>query len=202
MRQARSWCLVDELQCAEKQADPGSQQALGFYGNAGNVGNLGLSALGGNSQAFSQFQNPYQQNVLDSLSPFFEQARSGALNDVRNAFSSPGGGAYGGSRQGVASGVALGQIATQEANTKANLTYQGFNDAMGRAGQAANLGFGGAAGLSGLGPYAQTMGNPNLRYANILKGGLSGLPYGQQQGVNQNSLSTILGILGLFGGGA
>ena len=180
--------------------DPNSQQALNFYSQAGTTGATGLAALGGDTAAFAKFQNPYQQDVLNALDPFFAKSRAGAINDINDYFTKAG--AFGGSRQGVATGTALADIANTENQTRAGFTYQGFQDAMQRAVQAAGLGFGGAGGLSSLGPLAQLMQNPELRKALLLKLGLGGLPYGQSttQPVNQNSLANIAGIIALISG--
>lgn len=141
---------------------PEIAQAQQDYGNYAQAGNLGLGALTGQPGAQQQFMNPY----LSQMNPLFDQLRQQSLQAVGS--DATGAGAYGGSRQGVAQGVALGQVA----NSQAGFNYQGFQDAMQRAAQAANLGFGanergaflpqrygqGQIGLlnTGLGPYGQT----------------------------------------------
>lgn len=136
------------------------------YGQFANAGQLGLGALTGQAGAQSQFMNPY----LSAMNPVFQQLREQSLSAVDDRATQAG--AYGGSRQGVARGVALGDVA----NTQAGFNYQGFQDAMNRAAQAANLGFGaigagaflpqqyqsGQLGLlqQAIGPYGQTQTQP------------------------------------------
>jgi hypothetical protein len=142
---------------------PEIAQAQQDYGNYAQAGNLGIGALSGQPGAQQQFMNPYQAQ----MNPLFDQLRQQSLQAVNDQATQAG--AYGGSRQGVASGVALGQIA----NSQAGFNYQGFQDAMQRAAQAANLGFGANARSAFL-PQAYGQGQLGL-----LQGGLG--PYGQTQ---------------------
>ena len=149
--------------------DPYTKQALDTYGQYSNLGLGAGKALGGDQAEIAKLMNPYESSVISALDPIYAKARQSALGDVNARFSSAGGGAFGGSRQGVASGVALGDIANQQASQTAGLRYQGYNDAMTRAYQTANLGLGATDRLPGLGQYAQGMDDPNLRRLMLLQ---------------------------------
>ena len=145
---------------------PEIAQAQQDYGRYQQAGNLGIGALSGDASAQQQFMNPYQQQ-FNAQGGLFDQLRQQSLGAVNDQATQAG--AYGGSRQGVASGVALGQIA----NSQAGFNYQGFQDAMQRAAQAANLGFGASQRAAFL-PQQYNQGQLGL-----LQGGLG--PYGTTQ---------------------
>lgn len=111
--------------------------AAGFHG-AIDAGNLGFGALTGG-------ENPFLNTYMDALNPVFDDIRARSLASVGDQATRAG--AYGGSRHGVAEGVALGEVG--KAQGLANI--DAFNQAQQRALQVANLGFGGAQGLSNLG---------------------------------------------------
>lgn len=122
-----------------------STDAVGNWQNAAGYGNLGLAALGGDTASMQRMMNPY----LATLNPVWDQARQGAVNTVNQQFTQPGGGAFGGSRQAVATGAALAGIGNQQAQ----MNYGAFNDAMGRAGDLAQMGLGANQNLFGAGDY-------------------------------------------------
>lgn len=114
-------------------------------------GNLGFSALTGNAGAAGQFMNPYQSQ----LNPFFAQQRQQAIEQANQQATLAG--AFGGDRSQIGAAVA----GSQADQTQAGFNYQAFQDAMQRAAQAANLGFGAIGGQANLmqgaiGPYGQT----------------------------------------------
>lgn len=113
------------------------------FGTIANLGLTGMRALAGNSAAEASMMNPY----LSALNPVWDQLRKRTLSSINDQATQAG--AFGGSRQGVAQGEALADIA----NNQATQTYGAFNDAMGRAGQIANLGFGANQELGNLGQY-------------------------------------------------
>ena len=117
--------------------------AANNFGTIANLGLTGMRALGGDASAEASMMNPY----LTSLNPVWDQLRKASLSSINDQATQAG--AFGGSRQGVAQGVALSGIA----NDQANQTYGAFNDAMGRASQAANLGFGANQELGNVGQY-------------------------------------------------
>jgi hypothetical protein len=133
--------------------DPRFEQAGQYFGNMQNLGMGGMQALAGDPRATQNLMNPYEQQVMSAMDPMFAKARAGAMNTIGDQATRAR--AFGGSRQGVAQGVALGNIANQQAQTMANLRYQGFGDAMGRAGQLANLGMGAAQAGGQMGQYAR-----------------------------------------------
>ncbi len=132
---------------ADQRANQSAQFGQQFQPYA-HAGRLGARALGGDSSAAQQFMNPYQQQVLNSVGGDFDRLRSQASMQSNQAATQAG--AFGGSRHGVMEGARLGELDSSQASTMAQLRQGGFNDAMGRAGQAANLGFGaGQMDLSG-----------------------------------------------------
>jgi hypothetical protein len=173
--------------------DPHTQQALGMFGGYADAGARGASALSGGDT--SSFMNPYQSQVIDQV-----RGQFGLLNDraqlaVNDRFTRSG--AFGGSRQGVASGQATADVANNLGNQIAGLQYQGFNDAMGRAFQSANLGMGAGQQMAALGPYAQIMNDPNLREAYLRQQMSQGMPVGSTTtGANPNYQSPVQGLLG------
>ena len=104
------------------------------------AGQTGAAALGGNAQAAAGLMNPYQQQVLDAVGADYDKQRAQAHTDANQAATAAG--AFGGSRHGVMEGARLGELDQGEMSTMAGLRAQGFNDAMSRAGEAANLGLG------------------------------------------------------------
>ena len=173
---------------------------LGAYGGFSPLMSQGLSALGGDQQAFSRFMNPYLENVLKQSNRQFDQLGQKALNLVNDQATQAG--AFGGSRAAVAQGVAAGQVANQQALANSQLLYGGFNDAQQRAQQAAQLGIGGnQAALGALGYptsiYAQTLpGGGSTTTQTQSGGGVGGFLSGARGGAITGS-----GLGGIFGGG-
>jgi hypothetical protein len=131
--------------------DPMVARAGQFYGNAAQAGNLGLSAMNGDPSAIASYMNPYQHNVIDAAQSQFGDTLKMTDNAVADRATQAG--AFGGSRYGVAMGVANRGAMKDQNQLLAGLDQQGYTDAMGRAGQAANLGFQGAQGMAGVGDY-------------------------------------------------
>ena len=77
------------------------------------------------------FNNPYQQQVVDTVQEDIERQRQMAMNTLGAQAQSAG--AYGGSRQGVAEGVTNAEFGRMAANTLAPLRMQGYNTAMSNA---------------------------------------------------------------------
>lgn len=143
------------------QIDPAVQQQL-----QGLVGNLGLAsgafqrfAGGIGAEDIAQFQDPFQEQVTGATISDFQRLRENALRSVGSEATRAG--AFGGSRQGIAEAVSLGELGRAEAATLGDIRSRGFQtavqsalasrgQAMGAAGQLANLGFGGIQGLEGL----------------------------------------------------
>lgn len=139
------------------QVDPRIASAYG-----GLIPNLGFASetLRGATGPLdiSQYMDPYQQQVIGATQEDFARQRELAMRGVGDEFT--GAGAFGGARHGVAEGVALGELGRAETQTLAGLRSAGFQNAtqaalqqrglgLTAAGQMANLGFGGAAGLYG-----------------------------------------------------
>lgn len=185
--------------------DPNTEQALGLFGGYADAGRRGLEAFTGGDA--SSFMNPYQSGVIDQIRGQFGLLNDMAQNSVKSQFTQAG--AFGGSRQGVAAGQAAADVANNLGNQIAGYQYQGFNDAMGRALQSANLGFGAGQQMAALGPYAQIMNDPNLREAYLRNQFMSQMPYGttstgpnpNYRPVGQIVAGSIPFVGGLLGGG-
>src|SRR5438034_1080448 len=177
------------LQPIVQQLPPGIQSAIDQYGQYARGGNLGFSALTGDAGAQQQFLSPYRAQ----MDPFFAQQRQQAIEQANQQATLAG--AFGGDRSQIGAAVA----GSQADQTQAGFNYQAFEDAMRRAGFAANLGFG-AVGAGAFLPQQWQSGQLNL-----LNQALG--PYGQTQTqqLHRDPWSQILGLgatgAGLFLGG-
>jgi len=140
----------------------GITDAQNQYQQYAQGGNLGFSALTGNADAASQFMNPY----MSQMNPFWAQQRQQAVEGANQQATLAG--AFGGDRSQIGA-AAAGNFVDQN---QAAAQMQAFEQAMQRAGFAANLGYGASAqsaflpqqyyggqlGLlnQGMGPYGQT----------------------------------------------
>jgi len=140
----------------------GIQDAQNQYNQYAQGGNLGFSALTGNAGAAAQFMNPY----LSQMNPFFAQQRQQAVEGANQQATLAG--AFGGDRSQIGAAAAGNYVDQNQAAAQ----MQAFEQAMQRAGFAANLGYGASAqaaflpqqyyggqlGLlnQGMGPYGQT----------------------------------------------
>lgn len=149
-------------------------QAQGTFGGAQTAGQAGMDALGGNAQAAQQFMNPYQNQVMDQMTKQFGVQNQMTSNQIGDQATQAG--AFGGSRHGVAQGVALGENQRNQAMQTAGMLNQGFEGAMGRAGQVAGMGMQGAQMGANLG---MTAGSPDLWRMNVLRQGVQNQPYRQ-----------------------
>jgi hypothetical protein len=163
---------------------PGIQQAIDQYGQYAKGGNLGFSALTGDAGAQQQFLNPY----LSQMNPFFQQQRQQAVNAANEQATLAG--AFGGDRSQIGAAQA-GNLADQ---TQAGFNYQAFNDAMQRALQASNLGYG-AIGAGAFLPQAYQSGQLGL-----LQQGLGPTGSTQTQSTSSDLFSQLLGLGTTLGG--
>lgn len=185
--------------------DPLSQQAAQQFQGYAQLGQQGAQALNGNQAALQQYMDPYEQNVINQVQG--DYGRQAALTSQATNGQATAAGAFGGSRHGIAEGVALGDLSRGMGQQIAQLRSQGYNDAMQRAAQAANLGMGASGQLQQLGDYFRSVAqqnDPYTRRLQLLQQGLQGAPYGttgQQTTVQPgNFLSDVLG-LGATGAG-
>ena len=162
----------------------GIQNAIGQYGQYANVGQQGLAALSGNAGAQAQFLNPY----LSQMNPFFAQQRQQAVEGANQQATLAG--AFGGDRSQIGAAVA----GNQADQTQAGFNYQGFLEAMQRAQNAAQMGFG-AIGAGAFLPQLYQQGQLNLLGSAIG-------PYGQTQTqqMYNDPLSQLLGLGATVGG--
>lgn len=171
-----------------------------------------LAALGGDPNAVAGLMNPYQQQVIGALGQQYDRQRQQAALDVNDAATRAG--AFGGDRQALLTGERQGALDRAQMQDTANLLYQGYGNAINQAAQGANLGLGASQFYNGL---TQEQRDWALRNAQVLKEGLTGLPYGTQTvtptqgggllgtlgglGLTFAGLGGIKGIKGLFSGG-
>lgn len=92
-----------------------------------SAGQLGFSPEQMDTGRISDFFNPFQSEVVDSMRPEFERQRDRALN--RAADEAISSGAFGGSRSGFLQAQALNDVNRSEAQTVADLRRQGFEGA-------------------------------------------------------------------------
>ncbi len=138
------------------------------------AGATGAAALGGDQAATNRLMNPYQSSVIDRLGGQYDRLRAGASRSADDAATKSG--AFGGSRHAIVEGQRLGEIDRAQGDMTAQLLQGGFNDAMGRAGSAANLGLG-AGGLSS----SNMLGVGGLRLGAEQAGANYGLGAGDQR---------------------
>jgi hypothetical protein len=142
--------------------------------------------------------NPYQQQVLDANNAAWQKVNTQGANSLNAAATQAN--AFGGSRHGVAQGVMQSNNNMAQMQQTAGLLSQGFEGAMGRAGQLAGLGMGAAGAGAQLGMTErdiQMQTRPDLWRLAMLQQGMNGLPFtsGQPQGQSRNRW------LGAIGGG-
>jgi hypothetical protein len=167
----------------------GANAAGGFFGGALDQAQGGLAALGGDAAAAQRLMNPFQEQVVDAINRDWGQTNQMTQRSVDDA--AQGASAFGGSRHGVATGTALAQNNMAQQNQLAALRAGGFEDAMGRAGQLANFGFGAASGAMDVDRQRLDM-SP----LGIMKYGLAGTPFG----TTQKGKSSQWGIAGSIPG--
>lgn len=170
--------LANQGAVQQYQAQQNGQNLMGMINGPEayrNAGDTGAAALGGNQNAINKMMNPYQQGVIDQVKGQYGDLNAQAQMGINDQFTKAG--AFGGSRQGVASGVASSEIAKGLGQQIAGLQQSGFNDAMGRAGQAANLGL-------GAGQLGQGYGQLGAQYQGLAQNalGMQGQMAGAQQG--------------------
>lgn len=160
-----------------------AKQSQNTFSGYQQGGNLGFAAMTGDPTAEAQFQNPYNQQVIDANAANWKKTNAQTVNQINDQAN--GAGAFGGSRQGVAEGVALANNNLAEQTQDANLLSQGYTQAENQANQAANLGFAGATQNAGvlspeayalqqqkaafLGPQGQTESGAQTTFGGSLK---------------------------------
>lgn len=163
--------------------------------------NLGLTPF--TAAEFTQFQNPYEQQVVQqALGDIEEQRRLAQMQESQRATAAR---AFGGSRQGVAQALTNQEALKQAARTSAALRQQGFGQAAQMAQQARQFGRQGAMDVLGLGSARQQLNqqqlnalrNIGLERLAISQGALSGqlpnLGMTQTTPIYQNRGASILG---------
>jgi len=163
--------------------------AAGYNDQMMRGGNLGFSAYTGNPQAAQQFMDPYQQQVIDANNAGWQKTNAQTQNQVNDRATAAG--AFGGSRHGVMAGVAQSNNNMAQQQQTAGLLSQGFQGAMDRAGNAAQMGFQAGGANAGLG--MQGVGSPEQWRMQMLKQGYLG-PQGQQSSGAQTTFGGNLGF--------
>jgi hypothetical protein len=202
-------------------ADPSMQGVGDQFQQGMQAGQTGMGALAGNQQDIASLMNPYQQNVIGALGTEYDRARNQAALGSNDAATQAG--AFGGDRHALMVGERQGALDRSQMSDTANLLHGGFNDAMGRAGQLANLGMGAADRQFGLGDYNRQIAQQGmdvnygnfqqqrdwgLRNLDILRGTNQGFQTGstQSQPLHRNvgagfigGAATGAGVGGAFG---
>jgi hypothetical protein len=176
--------------------DPLVGQAGQYFQNASRAGMMGMNALNGDQNAIQGMMNPYQGQVMDQYKAAHGDALAMTQRNVNDQMTKTG--AFGGSRHGIAMGQALSGANRNFDQQSAQLLQGGYNDAMNRAGQMANMGFGAAHGMSGIGQINRNVAqenDPNYRRMMMMRQGLDGTPYGTTQTtpMQRNGASGFLG---------
>lgn len=110
------------------------QQSAGAYSNALNATQMGMNAPIQNiASGMSRYQNPYEQQVVDTTLQDLERQRQMQINDVGSSATAAG--AFGGSRQGVMEAETNRAAQDVAARTAAQLRSQGFTQAANLSGQ-------------------------------------------------------------------
>jgi hypothetical protein len=178
--------------------NPLTTDAASGFGGIAKAGNLGFGALSGDPNAVKSLMDPYQANVIDKMNEQYGLDRTGTMRSVNDAATT--GGAFGGSRHGVAEGVALGELERNHGQAVASQLDTGFNNAMGRAGTLANLGFGANGALASLGEYMRNVdvqNDPNMRQFQSLLSAFGAMPHGSTTtGTKQDGHNGASGALG------
>ena len=112
---------------------PVGQTAANTYNAAVNATNQAMNFQPGTIAGanLAQYQNPYQQQVIDQSLASMNRANQMALNNV--GAQATGAGAYGGSRQAVAEALTNADFNNQAATMIANQNQQGFMNAQNMA---------------------------------------------------------------------
>lgn len=173
--------------------NPATQQNV-FQQSAGNLGAASTAAqgaagyqpdmikVGTAAGGMGNYQNPYQQQVIDNTMADMDRARRMAMGGI--GARATGAGAFGGSRHGLVEAETNRNFIDRVGNMSAQLRQQGFNTALGAsqfdvsnqmAAQQANQG----AGLQGEGM--------RLNAAGTL-GNLSNLGFGMGQQIRDNQM--------------
>lgn len=188
--QGRTAAIWDAANGAGNSGPGGLLTGAGAYGTgAQTAGQRGLLALSGDPAAAQQFMNPYTQQVIDANDAGWQKANAQTVNRTNDLATRAG--AFGGSRHGVAEGVALSNNAQAQAQQRAGLLNTGFENSMGRAGQAAGFGFQGAGMNANLGMSG--VDNPDLWRLMMLRQGYLG-PQGQQSSGAQTTFGGSSGF--------
>ena len=110
------------------------EQSAGAYSNALNATQMGMNAPIQNiASGMSRYQNPYEQQVVDTTLQDLERQRQMQINDVGSSATAAG--AFGGSRQGVMEAETNRAAQDVAARTAAQLRSQGFTQAANLSGQ-------------------------------------------------------------------
>jgi len=103
-----------------------TMQGVGQVGNVFAPGQINVDQL--RSMDFSQYMNPYTQQVIDAGQSDIERQRLMASNQL--GAQAQAAGAFGGSRQAIQEGVLAGEAARQAAQLSAQQRQAGFGQAL------------------------------------------------------------------------
>lgn len=98
---------------------------------------------------YGTYMNPYTNDVIDRSTADMQRQGQMGLRDLGST--AHGQGAFGGARHGMAEGMLMGEVNKNVGDMSAGLRHQGYNTAMGLAGQDIQNQFGGADRLGAFG---------------------------------------------------
>ena len=130
----------------QEQAATGALNGLGslangYFGGAAQQSGLGALAVNPtalNGAAISQYESPYQQDVINATQA--QIANQDAIQNQQQTSNAIGAGAFGGDRAGVAQAALAGQQALANNSTLAGLNNQNYSQALQTAQQQQGLG--------------------------------------------------------------
>lgn len=190
--------------------DQNTLAAMGLFGNYANAGQQGMNALGGDQGAIDSMMNPYMKDVIGGVNSQFNQDSQMLRKNTNDAATQAG--AFGGDRASLEQGAQQGALSLGHQQQIGDLLHGGYNEALQRASQLAQMGMGAAGAQFQGGDYLrniqQQQANPDQMRAQILAGGMQGGNAGNYSNTNytktgamQNILGAGATIGGLFGGG-
>lgn len=170
--------------------------ATGYNTGLMTAGNTGLNALAGNADSTKALMDPYQQQVINANNAQWQQTNANTMKQVNDAATSAG--AFGGSRASVARGAALSGNNVAQQQQTAGLLSSGYQGAMDRASQLAQMGYAGAGANANLGMGG--VGNPQQWLMMMLNQAYKG-PMGQNTSQHTSGATAGTGMSGTYGYG-
>jgi hypothetical protein len=163
--------MWDAAQAAGQAGPSGLTTGAADY-NSGlmGAGQKGLAALSGDKGALQGLMDPYQGQVIDAANAQWDRTNQQTTMGANDAATRAG--AFGGARHGIMEGTALAANNMNRNSQIGGLLSSGFENAMGRAGGLAGMGFNAAGANANLGMGG--VGSPQQWMLQMLKQGYNG----------------------------